>query len=122
MKKKKILIVEDSPTIRRIIKNTCLKIGNIDTIETNNGLEALPKIKEHDFDLIITDWDMPQMNGLELVKIIKNTRESSSIPIVMLSTRNGVDDIRLTRDLKVDFYMIKPFDPVRLLLKIKELI
>lgn len=122
MKRKKILIVEDSSTLRRIIKNTLIEAGNVESIETNNGLEALAKIREYDFDLIITDWDMPEMNGLELVRYIKNNKEYASIPIVMLSTRDGADDIRLTRELGVNIYMVKPFDPGSLIARIKEFI
>jgi len=122
VKKKKILIVEDSPTLRRIIMSTLLEAGYAESIESDNGVDALAKIREYDFDLIITDWDMPRMNGLELVRNLKNNKKCQSIPLVMISTRNDPDDIRLARESGVNTYLTKPFDPGNLIVKIKEFI
>lgn len=102
-----ILLVEDSITIRKLIKEI-LKEKNIEIEEAENGEEALNLLKNNIYDLIILDIMMPKMNGLELIKII---RDFSNIPIIFLSALSDEKTQILAYNLGADGYLTKPFSP-----------
>jgi two-component system chemotaxis response regulator CheY len=83
----KILIVDDSITIRRIIANALKTVGFPETVEAVNGKDALEKLTTNKIDFIITDWNMPEMNGLDLIKEVRANPLYSSMPILMITTR-----------------------------------
>ncbi|MEE9464520.1 MAG: response regulator [Candidatus Neomarinimicrobiota bacterium] len=111
MEIKTILFVEDSPTMRRIIANTLQRLGYSDIIEAENGVDALDKLEGKRIDLLVTDWNMPEMNGADLVKTIRNMPEYGDLPIVMITTRGMKDDVVTAMKLGVNGYVIKPFTP-----------
>ncbi len=117
----KVLFVEDSPTMRRIIMNSLKTIGFKEIIEAENGQDALEKI-EDDVGLVLTDWNMPEMNGKELVEKLRGDDRFKSTPIVMITTRGMQDDVMDAIQSGVSGYVIKPFTPVVLEKKIKEVI
>ena len=108
---KRILFVEDSPTMRRIIANSLQRLGFSDIIEAENGVDALNKLEGQKIDLVITDWNMPEMNGADLVKTLRSMPEYEEIPIVMITTRGMKDDVMTAMKLGVNGYVIKPFTP-----------
>ena len=108
---KKVLFVEDSPTMRRIIMNALQNIGFSDIIEAENGVDALEKINGYNVDLILTDWNMPEMNGEELVTKLRNSQNYKSTPIVMITTRGMKEDVMAAVKLGVNGYIVKPFTP-----------
>jgi len=122
MKDKKIIFVDDSPTMRRIIYNCLLKIGFKQIVHAENGSDAITKIKSDNFDLIITDWNMPDMNGIELVKQVRAMDRYRFIPILMASTKTGKKDIKTAFESGVNDYLIKPFSGRNLKEKITELL
>lgn len=83
----KILIVDDSITIRRIIANALKTVGYPETVDAANGKEALEKLPNSNIDFIITDWNMPEMNGLDFIKEVRANPTYSSLPILMITTR-----------------------------------
>lgn len=111
MSSKRVLVVEDSPTMRRIITNALQRIGFADIIEAENGVDALNKLEGQKIDLVVTDWDMPEMNGAELVKVLRSMPELGEVPIVMITTRGMRDDVMTAMKLGVNGYVIKPFTP-----------
>ncbi|MCK4577882.1 MAG: response regulator [Candidatus Marinimicrobia bacterium] len=111
MEIKTILFAEDSPTMRRIIANSLKKLGFQDVIEAEHGVEALEKMEGHKIDLLVTDWNMPEMNGAELVRAVRAMPEYAELPIVMITTRGMKDDILTAMKLGVNGYVIKPFTP-----------
>jgi two-component system chemotaxis response regulator CheY len=115
----KILIVDDSITIRRIITNALKTVGFTDTIEASNGKEALEKLPNGKVDFIITDWNMPEMNGLDLIKIVRSNPLYSSMPILMITTRGTEHDVVEALQAKVNSYIMKPFTPQELKEKIE---
>ncbi len=119
MENTKVLFVEDSPTMRRIIMNSLKTIGFKEIIEAENGQDALEKI-EDDVGLVLTDWNMPEMNGKELVEKLRGDDRFKSTPIVMITTRGMQDDVMDAIQSGVSGYVIKPFTPVVLEKKIKE--
>lgn len=111
MSSKRVLVVEDSPTMRRIITNALQRIGFADIIEAENGVDALNKLEGQKIDLVVTDWNMPEMNGAELVKVLRSMPELEDVPIVMITTRGMRDDVMTAMKLGVNGYVIKPFTP-----------
>jgi len=110
----KFLVVDDSSTMRRIIKNTLSRIGYNDIIEAENGKDALEKFES--VDIILTDWNMPEMDGLEFVKNVRG--KNPSIPILMITTNAAKDDIIEALKNGVNNYIVKPFTPETLKEKI----
>ncbi|MBO8130568.1 MAG: response regulator [Candidatus Marinimicrobia bacterium] len=107
----KILIVDDSPTMRRIIVNALNKIGYTDIGEASGGLEALEMLGKESYDLILTDWNMPEMNGEQFVTELKKNDSLRDIPIIMITTRGMKEDVITAVKLGVKGYIIKPFTP-----------
>lgn len=107
----RILIVDDSTTARRILKESLLKIGYNDFTEAGDGSDAFYKLKTTHFDLVITDWNMPNMNGLELLKKIRSLPETANIPVLMITTRGTKEDVIEAVKAKLNNYMVKPFTP-----------
>lgn len=118
----KVLFAEDSPTMRRIIVNSLKSIGFSDIIEAENGVDALNKLEGQVVDLIITDWNMPEMNGEELVKILRQNGQFKNTPILMITTRGMKDDVITAIKAGVNGYVVKPFTPDILKKKIENIL
>jgi two-component system chemotaxis response regulator CheY len=115
----KILIVDDSITIRRIISTALKTVGYSETVEAANGKEALAKLENGNVDFIITDWNMPEMNGLDFIKEVRSKPMYSSLPILMVTTRGTEHDVIEALQAKVNSYIVKPFTPQELKEKIE---
>ena len=115
----KILVVDDSITIRRIITNALKTVGFPDTVEATNGKDALEKLTNANVDFIITDWNMPEMNGLDFIKQVRANPVYSSLPILMITTRGTEHDVIEALQAKVNSYIVKPFTPQELKEKIE---
>jgi len=107
----KILVVDDSSTMRRIIVNTLARLGFKDTIQAADGVEAWEayQANKDDIDAIITDWNMPNMNGLEFV--IKVREVDPKTPIIMVTTEGGKKEVITALKAGVNNYIVKPFTP-----------
>ncbi|BAT71624.1 two-component system, chemotaxis family, response regulator CheY [Thermosulfidibacter takaii ABI70S6] len=117
----KILVVDDSSTMRRIIVNTLRKLGYTDVIEAEHGLDALAKLKENpDVNLILTDWNMPEMDGLTFVQTLRRSKTFSKVPIIMITTMGAKEDIVKALKAGVNNYIVKPFTPQILKEKIEQ--
>ncbi|NPA15296.1 MAG: response regulator [Deferribacteres bacterium] len=119
----KILVVDDSSTMRRIIINTLNKLGYKDVLEASNGLEALAVLKENpDVSLILTDWNMPEMDGLTFVQTLRKSKTFGKVPIIMITTMGAKEDIVKALKAGVNNYIVKPFTPQILKEKIAQVI
>lgn len=108
----KFLVVDDSSTMRRIIKNTLIRIGHENILEGENGLLGWNIMEEHpDIDILITDWNMPEMNGLELVKKVRLDPRFRDMPIIMVTTEGGKAEVITALKAGVNNYIVKPFTP-----------
>jgi len=107
----RFLVVDDSPTMRRIVINALKTFGYSDFVEAGDGQEALGKLAAEPIDFVITDWNMPVMNGLDLTKTIRSTPNLSHLPILMVTTRGLKQDIIEALKAKVNNYIVKPFTP-----------
>jgi two-component system chemotaxis response regulator CheY len=116
---KKILIAEDSATMRYLIMSTISALGNYEIIEAANGFEALRILPREKVDLVITDINMPDINGLELVSFIKSNPNYKSTPLFIISTEGSERDREKGIQLGADAYLVKPFSPEELQTLIK---
>lgn len=116
----KILVVDDSSTMRRIIINTLSRIGFCDVVEAEHGKNGLEKLGQGGVEMIITDWNMPEMDGLEFVNHVRAS--NPSIPILMVTTNAAKEDIVSALQAGVNNYVVKPFTPETLKEKIESLL
>jgi len=108
---KKVLVVEDSAAMRSLISSTVEELSGFETVEAGNGFEALKALPAHRFDLIITDINMPDINGLEIVNFVKNNSAYKDIPMIIVTTERGDEDRKKGIALGATEYITKPFDP-----------
>jgi len=108
----KLLVVDDSSTMRRIIKNTLARLGYKDILEGADGAEGWAQMDSNpDIDMLITDWNMPEMNGLELVKKVRADERFVDTPIIMVTTEGGKAEVITALKAGVNNYIVKPFTP-----------
>lgn len=119
---KKVLVVEDSETTRSLIISTVEEIEGLKVIGVKNGFEALKALPRHAVDLIITDINMPDINGLEIVNFVKTHPDYRSIPLVIVSTEQSEEDIQKGLALGASAYVPKPFQPSQLKEKVEKLL
>jgi two-component system chemotaxis response regulator CheY len=119
----KFLIVDDSQTMRRIVANSLKNLGYEDFVEACDGKDALIKLSGDDtLNFVITDWNMPVLSGLELIKAIRSDEKMGKIPVLMVTTRGVKDDIIEALKAKVNNYVVKPFTPAILREKIDQIV
>ena len=105
----KILIVDDFSTMRRIIKNLLRDLGFNNTFEADDGLTALPMLKNSDFDFVVTDWNMPGMQGIDLLKAIRADDKLKHMPVLMVTAEAKREQIIAAAQAGVNGYVVKPF-------------
>jgi len=121
MKEIKILTIDDSGIMRKIIKGHLAKIGYSNVIEAPNGKEGLKKLSEEKIDLILCDWNMPEMNGLQFVQALREEKNYQNIRIIMLTTVTTQDEVLAALKAGANSYITKPFKPEDLKDKIEEI-
>ncbi len=108
----KLLVVDDSSTMRRIIKNTLSRLGYDEVLEGEDGLQGWNALNENnDVGMLITDWNMPEMNGLELVRKVRADARFVDLPIIMVTTEGGKAEVITALKAGVNNYIVKPFTP-----------
>jgi two-component system chemotaxis response regulator CheY len=108
-KNMKILIVDDFSTMRRIIKNLLRELGYTNTTEADDGSTALPMLQNGDFDFLVTDWNMPNMEGIELLKAIRADARLKDLPVLMVTAEAKREQIIEAAQSGVNGYIVKPF-------------
>jgi two-component system, chemotaxis family, chemotaxis protein CheY len=118
----KILTVDDSATMRRIIKNSLKAIGYDDVIEAENGQVGLAKIQSESVDFVITDWSMPVMTGLEMVHAIRSNPSTKHLPVLMVTAVGQKEEIVQAVSAGVSGYIVKPFEAETLHQKMQQVL
>ncbi len=117
----KVLLVDDSGVMRKIIARGLNSLWVDEVVEAADGVEALSKFGDGDgFDMILTDWNMPNMNGLEFVKAVRN--DGHKLPIMMITTETEKSQVLLAIQAGVNDYLVKPFDQDTLQKKLERVI
>lgn len=117
----KILIVDDFSTMRRIIKNLMRDLGFSNTSEADDGATALPMLQKGNYDFLITDWNMPQMTGLELLKAVRSDPNLSKLPVLLVTAEAKKQQIVEAAQAGVNGYIVKPFTAATLKEKIEKI-
>lgn len=120
-KNMKILIVDDFSTMRRIIKNLLRDLGFTNTQEADDGQTALPMLKNGDFDFLVTDWNMPGMTGIELLRQVRADERLSALPVLMVTAEAKREQIVEAAQCGVNGYVVKPFTAQALKEKIEKI-
>ena len=116
------LVVEDSPTMRQLIVFALHRIRDLSVTEANDGVDALRKLAAGRPDIIITDINMPIMDGLKLVKRVRSDEELKAIPIVIITTEGADEDRQRALALGANAYITKPIQAPRVIATVKELL
>ena len=120
-KNMKILIVDDFSTMRRIIKNLMRDLGYANTHEADDGSTALPVLKSGSFDFLITDWNMPVMQGIDLLKAVRADPHLAILPVLLVTAAARREQIEAAADAGVNGYIVKPFTAQTLKEKIEKI-
>ncbi len=104
-----ILVVDDFSMMRRIIRKLLRELGYMNVAEAEDGNTALPMLESGDFDFLITDWDMPGMAGIELLRAVRDDPELSDLPVLMVTSESRREYVLAAEAAGVDGYMVKPF-------------
>lgn len=117
----KILVVDDFSTMRRIIKNLLKDLGFTNIQEADDGSTALPMLQQGDFDFVVTDWNMPGMQGIDLLKAIRADSNLSHIPVLMVTAEAKKEQIIMAAQAGVNGYIVKPFTAATLNTKLDKI-
>jgi two-component system chemotaxis response regulator CheY len=105
----KILVVDDFSTMRRIIKNLLKDLGFANVQEADDGSTALPMLQQGDFDFVVTDWNMPGMQGIDLLRAIRGDDNLKHLPVLMVTAEAKKEQIVAAAQAGVNGYVVKPF-------------
>jgi two-component system chemotaxis response regulator CheY len=117
----KILIVDDFSTMRRIIKNLLRDLGFNNTAEADDGKTALPMLKTGEFQFLVTDWNMPGMQGIDLLKAVRADDAIKTLPVLMVTAEQKREQIVAAAEAGVNGYIVKPFTAATLKEKIDKI-
>lgn len=118
----KVLVVEDSPTMRQLIVFALKRIRNFQIVEANDGVDGLKKLSAEKFDLILTDINMPIMDGLKLVSMVRNDPNYKTVPIIIITTEGAAEDRDRALALGANAYITKPIQTMQILETVKRLL
>ena len=119
---KTVLVVEDSPTMRQLIVYALGRVKNLKVIQAGDGIEALGKLSTEKIDILITDVNMPMMDGLKLVAMVRKDENHAEIPIIIITTEGAQEDRKRALALGANAYITKPIQAPQVILKVKELL
>ncbi len=117
-----ILVIEDSPTMRQLISFALKRLPGVRIVEATDGVDALKKLSSEKFDLILTDINMPIMDGLKLVSLVRNDANYRAVPIVVITTEGAKEDRERALALGANDYITKPIQANRILALAKSLL
>ena len=117
-----VLIVDDYKTMLRIIRNLLKQLGFDNVDEASDGATALARLREKDFGLVISDWNMEPMTGLQLLKEVRSDAKLSHIPFVMVTAESKTENVIAAKEAGVNNYIVKPFNAATLKVKLASVI
>ncbi len=116
------LVVEDSPTMRQLIVFALSRIKVLKVVEADDGVDALKKLSQQHFDILITDINMPMMDGLKLVSMVRKDEVHKEIPIIIITTEGAQEDRQRALSLGANAYITKPIQAPQVISKVKDLL
>ena len=122
MEKRRILIVEDSPTMRQLLVFALRRLKNVEIVEAQDGMDGLRKVSSDHFDLALIDINMPVMDGLKLISLMRGEDSLKQIPIVVITTEGAQEDRERALNLGANEYLTKPIQANRVLAVARDLL
>ena len=122
MARHRILIVEDSPTMRQLLVFALKRLKDVDIVEAQDGMDGLRKVTSDDFDLALVDINMPVMDGLKLIHLIRNDESIRAMPICVITTEGAEEDKQRALQLGADEYLTKPIQANQVLTVVRALL
>jgi two-component system chemotaxis response regulator CheY len=116
------LVVEDSPTMRQLIVFALKRLRDLEVVEADDGVDALKKLASSRFDIILTDINMPIMDGLKLVKRVRTDEVHKTVPVIIITTEGGEEDRQRALALGANAYITKPIQAPQVIAKVRELL
>src|SRR5471032_630213 len=120
-KNMKILVVDDFPTMRRIIRNLLKELGFSNVEEAEDGVDGLDKLRGGDFQFVVSDWNMPNMTGIDMLKQIRADEQLKHLPVLMVTAEAKKENIIAAAQAGASGYVVKPFTAVTLDEKLKKI-
>ncbi len=120
-KNMKVLVVDDFSTMRRIVKNLLRDLGFTNISEADDGSTALPMLQGGDFDFVVTDWNMPGMQGIDLLKAIRADESLAHLPVLLITAEAKKEQIVMAAQAGVNGYIVKPFTAATLKTKLEKI-
>jgi len=117
----KVLVVDDFSTMRRIVKNLLRDLGFTNIQEADDGNTALPMLQSGDFDFVVTDWNMPGMQGIDLLKAIRADAKLAHIPVLLITAEAKKEQIVMAAQAGFNGYIVKPFTAATLKTKLDKI-
>lgn len=117
----KVLLVDDFATMRKIVRNILGQLGIKNVDEADDGSTALPKLKQNKYDIVISDWNMPKMTGLDLLKAVRADENLKALPFLMVTAEALKDNIVAAAQAGISDYVVKPFTAAILEEKLKKI-
>jgi two-component system chemotaxis response regulator CheY len=117
----KVLVVDDFATMRKIVRNILKQIGFTNIVEADDGAAAMSMIKSDGIDFVVTDWNMPNMSGLDLLKSIRAEEKSKDTPVLMVTAEGLAENVVDAVKSGVDNYIVKPFTAETIQAKIEQI-
>ncbi|KAB1443651.1 chemotaxis response regulator CheY [Pseudodesulfovibrio senegalensis] len=117
----RILVVDDFSTMRKIVKNILRQLGFTNIVEADDGTTAWDTLNKDNIDFIVSDWNMPKMSGIELLRKVRDSEEYADIPFLMVTAEAQQENIIEAVQAKVSNYIVKPFTPETLSQKIEKI-
>lgn len=117
----RILVVDDFATMRRIIKNILRQLGMTNVVEADDGTTAWEVLNRDNIDFVVSDWNMPQMTGIDLLRKVRSSEEYADMPFLMVTAEAQQENIIEAVQAKVSNYIVKPFTPDTLKQKIDKI-
>ena len=119
---KRVLVVEDSPAMRQLIRFALNKVEGLEVLEANDGVDGLSKLTGKKFDLLVVDINMPIMDGLKLIDMVRKNVEHKDVPILIITTESAEEDRQRAMALGVDEYLTKPVQSGQIVESAKKLL
>lgn len=117
----RILVVDDFSTMRKIVKNILRQLGFTNIVEADDGTTAWDVLNKDNIDFIVSDWNMPKMSGIELLRKVRDSEEYADLPFLMVTAEAQQENIIEAVQAKVSNYIVKPFTPETLSQKIEKI-
>ena len=122
MGQQRILIVEDSPTMRQLLVFALRRLKNVEIVEAQDGMDGLRKVSSDQFDIALIDINMPVMDGLKLISLIRSEDSLREMPVVVITTEGAKEDRERALSLGADEYLTKPIQSNRVLSVVKSML